>query len=100
MKQTMKMNPTSDEILRQMILSCFAASDRIGNDGLRVGVISGIIHLGGQTATLDERQYAAEIAASIPGVRGVVNRIESPGAPSPARMINLCLQEQEGNSHE
>jgi len=95
-----EMHLISDEILRQKILALFAASDRITFANLRVGVSNGIIHLAGYAASLDERECAEGIAASIPGMRGVVNRIESPGAPSPARTINLHLQDKRGNTHD
>jgi hypothetical protein len=36
-------------------------------------------------------QLAAEIAGSVPGIRGVANRIEAPGAPDPSRRIDLHL---------
>jgi hypothetical protein len=41
---------------------------------------------------LPERGATEELAGQAPGVRGVVNRIEAPGAPSPAREINLDLK--------
>ena len=61
---------------------------------LRVGVLNGIVHLAGVVDSLPERGAAEELAGQVPGVRGVVNRIEAPGAPSPAREINLDLKQR------
>ena len=80
-----------DEDLRSAILAEFMADSRIASSDLRVGVLNGIAHLAGNVNSLDQRRLAEEIAGQVPGVRGVVNRIEAPGAPSPARMINLDL---------
>jgi osmotically-inducible protein OsmY len=80
-----------DEDLRAAILAEFMADSRIASSDLRVGVLNGIAHLAGKVDSLDRRRLAEEIAGQVPGVRGVVNRIEAPGAPSPARMINLDL---------
>ncbi|MDO9303644.1 MAG: BON domain-containing protein [Anaerolineales bacterium] len=82
---------TTDEKLRAAILSRFAADERTAFANLRVGVLNGLVHLAGVAATIEIRIAAAELAESLPGVRGVINRIESPGAPSPSRTINLEL---------
>ncbi len=82
---------TPDEKLRAAILSRFAADDRTAYANLRVGVLNGLVHLAGVVATLETRIAAAELAGSEPGVRGVINRIEAPDAPSPLRTINLDL---------
>jgi len=83
----------SDDQLRAAILAALAADARAMTD-LRVGVLNGIAHLTGDVDSLLKRATAEEIAQSVPGVRGVVNRIEAPGAPSPARTINLDLSER------
>ena len=57
----------------------------------RVGVLNGVAHLAGAACSLQVRAAAEEMAGKIPGVRGVVNRIEAPDAPSPGREINLDL---------
>lgn len=80
-----------DQKLRAALLKRLAADRRTSNAELRVGVVNGIVHLAGKTGDLSTRAAAAELAAEIPGVRGVVNRIEAPGAPSPARPIHLDL---------
>ena len=89
----MRQAPTiSDESLRAAILAILAADSRTAHADLRVGVLNGIVHLAGAADSLPERAAAEELAGQAPGVRGVVNRIEAPGAPSPAREINLDLK--------
>lgn len=88
----MQQNPfIPDEILRAAILTVFAGDNRILTD-LRVGVLNGIAHLAGIVDSLEKRTAAEELAQRVEGVRGVVNRIDAPGAPSPAREINLDLK--------
>lgn len=79
----------TDEKLRAVILSRFAANDRTAFASLRVGVANGIVHLAGIVNSIEARVVAAELAEEVEGVRGVVNRIEAPGAPSPARTVHL-----------
>ena len=86
--------PISDESLRAAILALFTADNRSAFAGLRVGVLNGIAHLAGAVNSLPERAAAEELAGQVTGVRGVVNRIEAPGAPSPAREINLELENE------
>ena len=83
---------TQDEVQRKAILEMYVADSRIAEAGLRVGVLNGIVHLAGVVESQAVRSAAAEIAKQVPGVRGVVNRIEAPGAPSPVRAINLVLK--------
>jgi osmotically-inducible protein OsmY len=83
---------TTDEKLRAAILSRFAADDRIAYVNLRVGVLNGLVHLAGVVNSIETRILAAELAEDVEGVRGVVNRIEAPGAPSPARTIHLDMK--------
>jgi len=90
--------PSSDERLRVAILACFAADSRLANADLRVGVVNGIVHLAGVVATLVERATVEELALQTPGVRGVVNRIAAPGAPSPGREINLDLKKEKAST--
>lgn len=92
--------PTSDEILRKAILAGFASNDHTAFANLRVGVSNGIVHLAGGVASLEARIIAAEIAGGIQGVRGVVNRIDAPGAPSPARTVNLSQKNEKGRMYE
>jgi len=84
-------HPTPDESLRTAILVIFTADSRTACADLRVGVLNGIAHLAGSVDSLVIRSAAEELARRVPGVRGVVNRIEAPDAPSPARTINLDL---------
>jgi len=83
----------SDESLRAAILALFAAEARTASADLRVGVLNGIAHLVGEVSSLEVRIAAAKLAEEVPGVRGVVNRIEAPGAPSPSRRIDLIKKE-------
>lgn len=80
---------TQDEKLRAEILAKFATDDRTAYASLRAGVLNGIAHLAGVVASIETRIRAAELAEDVPGIRGVVNRIEAPGAPSPSRAIRL-----------
>ena len=92
----------SDKKLRAVILSRFAADDRTAYANLRVGVLNEIVHLAGMVASIETRILAAELAGEVPGIRGVVNRIEAPGAPSPSRIIHLTpVLKEEGaiNDH-
>ena len=91
---------TPDEKLRAAILSRFAADDRTAFANLRVGVVNGIAHLAGVVASIETRILAAELAGEAPGIHGVVNRIEAPGAPSPSRTVNLNFKNKKGNLHE
>ncbi len=83
-----------DENLRIAILAELTVDARTVKAKLRVGVLNGIAHLAGMVDLAMERTAAEEIAQRVDGVRGVVNRIEAPGAPSPAREINLDLKDQ------
>jgi len=80
-----------DEQLRGAVLQALAADPRTAPLDLRVGVLNGIVHLGGSAPSDDDWAWAELVATHIPGVRGVVNRIEAPGAPNPARAIHLDL---------
>ena len=81
-----------DKRLREAVLRCLADDGLRSFRSVRVGVLNGIVHLAGTTPTLEMRQKAAAVAKLIPGVRGVVNRIDAPGAPSPTRKIDLNLK--------
>jgi osmotically-inducible protein OsmY len=83
---------TADEKLRAAILSRFAADERTAYADLRVGVLNGIVHLAGVVNSIETRLLAAELAEGVPGIRGVVNRIEAPGAPRPDRTIHLDIK--------
>jgi len=83
------LSPDPDEILRAAVL--FLLSTNGLSATLRVGVVNSVVHLAWTVASLEARRQAEEFARSVPGVRGVVNRIDSPGAPSPTRIINLDL---------
>ncbi len=82
----------TDESLRAAIMAILATDSRTAHAELRVGVLNGIAHLAGAADSLAERAAAEELAGQAPDVRGVVNRIEASGAPSPVREINLDLK--------
>ena len=87
-------NPSiSDESLRAAILAALMDDVMTAKAELRVGVLNGIAHLAGKANSLLEWAAAADLVEQITGVRGVVNRIEAPGAPSPGREINLDLKD-------
>lgn len=81
-----------DEGLRAAILRQLSANPDTAGASLRVGVLNGIAHLAGAVDSLEIWTRAGELALGVNGVRGVVNRITAPGAPSPAREINLDLK--------
>ena len=87
--------PPSDEDLRTAILTAFATDARIASADLRVGVLNGVAHLAGTAASLEIREKAEELCKTMGRLRGIVNRIEAPGAPSPARRIDLIEKENE-----
>lgn len=84
----------SDDELRAAVLAALTADERTANATLRVGVLNGIVHLAGKVDTLAKRAAAEELALMVDGVRGVANRIDAPGAPNPARTINLNLNNE------
>jgi len=86
-----EMGRQMDEQLRDAVLRALAADPRTAPLDLRVGVLNGIVHLGGSAPSDDDWAWAEMVSARVPGVRGVVNRIEAPGAPNPARAIHLDL---------
>lgn len=73
----------------------FSEANQAGFANMRVGVLNGIAHLAG-VAPSDEIQIAAErLADQVTAIRGVVNRIEAPGAPRrfcPARSKKYVCQ--------
>jgi osmotically-inducible protein OsmY len=95
-RNKMKKEPvkTTDELLRELLLANLAASRTWSFIGVRVGVLHGIVHLAGDVPSLEVRRAAADLARQVPGVRGVVNRIDAPGAPRPNRTINLNMGEE------
>jgi len=90
-----------DIIIRSEILSRFASYEQIAGLNLHVGVVNGIAHLAGVVSSVEIRIAAADLVRDIRGVRGVVNRIEAPGAPNPGRSISLNLENDKENiDHE
>lgn len=87
------LNATKDESLREAILAELGLDERTASSELRVGVLNGIAHLAGRVDSLVQRAVAEAIAQSVANVRGVVNRIEAPEGPNPARTIHLNLRD-------
>lgn len=83
-----EINP-SDQELRQQVYQAIAANDQLRQCELRVGVANGFVHLGGKLSSPELYGYAEELVKNLAGVKGVINRIEAPGAPSPSRVIHL-----------
>jgi osmotically-inducible protein OsmY len=82
---------SADEDLREAVRTALAADPDTAVLNLRVGVLHCVAHLGGQAPSPRLRHRAEAVAAGVIGVRGVANRIEAPGAPSPMRTIELSL---------
>ncbi len=72
-------------------MTVFTADSQTAFTDLRVGVLNSIAHLAGTVDSLSKRNKAEELAKNVIGIRGVVNRIEAPGAPSPSRSVDLDL---------
>jgi osmotically-inducible protein OsmY len=83
--------PNSDEQLRTRIIQALKLDDRTVALDLRIGVLNEIAHLAGQAPSLNIWNLTERIVWGVTGVRGVVNRIEAPDAPLPARTIHLDL---------
>lgn len=80
-----------DERLRAAILAALAADPIAALCDLRIGVHHKVAHLGGTAPGLEAWAAVERLVGSVAGVRGVVNRVAAPGAPSPARTIHLDL---------
>lgn len=81
----------TDQQLRQDVLELCAAQTFCAGRELHVGVMNSIVHLSGSLASCEDRSMLEQMVSSLAGVRGVVNRIEAPGAPVPARNIRLDI---------
>ena len=80
-----------DEQLRQTVRQALEGDRRTEGLGLRVGVLNGVVSLAGVAPSVSVWRLAQAIAGGVAGVRGVANRIQAPGAPSPMRSIDLDL---------
>lgn len=83
-----------DTQLRKEVLRALADDENTKELDIHVGVLNGIVHMAGQVPSPEMWHRSEKIAANISGVRAVVNRLEAPGAPSPARNIQLQLAPQ------
>jgi osmotically-inducible protein OsmY len=83
-----------DEQLRHEVLEVLQSKGLLDAAGLRVGVLDGIVHLAGDASSREAWEAVEQIVSSVSGVRGVVNRIQAPGAPSPTRTIQLEFDER------
>ena len=80
-----------DEQLREAVRQALEGDRRTAGLGLRVGAINGLVSLAGSAPSEAVWRLAQAIAGGVGGVRGVANRIQAPGAPSPMRSIDLGL---------
>jgi osmotically-inducible protein OsmY len=85
----------TDECLRGVVLLALSNDADLAPLDLRVGVLNGIVHLCGSAPTLALWESAGRVAGTVPGVRAVINRVCSPGAPHPIRTIHLDLFQKE-----
>ena len=83
-----------------MVLDALDANTSLTHLDLRVGVHNGLVHLGGDAPSPGIRSQIEQLVSGLPGVRGVVNRIHAPGAPSPIRRVNLYLSSASKNNCE
>ncbi len=67
--------PLGDEAIAATILRYLKEERRLGGQNVPVGVTRGIANLDGTVTTLAARESAGAVAATIRGVRSVVNRI-------------------------
>jgi hypothetical protein len=85
----------SDDKVRDAVVRALTSNEQTARLDLRVGVLNGVAHLGGSAPSLELWKMAQQIAKQTPGVRGVANRIEAPGAPAPGRIIHLDFLNRE-----
>jgi osmotically-inducible protein OsmY len=83
-----------DEKTRQAVLTALISNEQTALLKLRVGVLHGVAHIAGYAPSYNIWKLVEGIAMQVQGVRGVVNRIEAPGAPSPARTIHLNIDKE------
>lgn len=83
-----------DDELREAVNRALAADPGTAALEVRVGVLNAVVHLAGRVASEGLWHHVQAVAAGVAGVRGVVNRIEAPGAPSPSRTIDIPLGER------
>lgn len=81
-----------DQRIRRDVLRELHCHEQTAPYELRVGVLNAIVHLAGEVPSLELWELIETIAARVPDVRGVVNRITAPGAPEPARTIHMNLK--------
>jgi osmotically-inducible protein OsmY len=87
-----------DNRIRSEVYRLLRQNEQTALHHLRVGVLNTIVHLAGEAPSLEIWELVQRIAEQVPGVRGVVNRIEAPGAPEPSRTIHLQLDSIESPS--
>jgi osmotically-inducible protein OsmY len=72
----------TDEEIEQRVRDLFATDERLNAAQVRVRVTAGRVHLSGVVMTDGERGLAADLAGSVPGVRGVVSELHALPAPA------------------
>lgn len=97
MDQRLSLDP--DDVPRAAVLFVLSANGQNSAAGFCVGVVNDVVHLAGSAGSLEIRAAAEEYARNVPGGRGLVNRIDAPGAPSPTRIINLDLGHDPGKAN-
>ena len=90
--------PSEDAKLRLLVLRTLSENKQTHTLDLHVGVLNRIVHLAGEASSEELWHITEQLVANISGVRGVVNRIQAPGAPSPSRTINLDLSSSNNES--
>ncbi|HET7010196.1 MAG TPA: BON domain-containing protein [Anaerolineales bacterium] len=90
------MTSPTDDHLRAAVLRALSTEPQTEGLNLRIGVLNGVVHIGGDVASGETRALAETICGQVAGVRGVVNRIQAPGAPIPSRTIHVDLSNDKG----
>ncbi len=81
-----------DQDIRDKVYQELCSNQLTFRNTIRIGVLNAVVHLAGEASDLETWNKIQRVAEKIPGVRGVVNRIEAPGAPEPTRRIDLQLK--------
>ena len=88
-----------DEDLRVSLQEKFAQDKNLSGYGLHVDVVQGEAQLSGIVEALIEKEYAAELAFSVPGIRQVSSAISisTDGPINEASMASEVAEELQAN---